>query len=427
MISGLYQRVVSAFLGALIVVAPASGQAPIAPIQPQSTSAESTWQGWRLPLPAGAWRITRGPCDGASAFDHECGYYENTCALDFAPITGSMEDVPVLAPAEGVVFFVGTRENTGRMLMVRHADGRVSGYMHLSRVVVQRESPVTRGQVLGYAGHTGTAQAHLHFWVQPDVVQRACVDLTGLEQQDLLAGRAVSTNRDWTALDLVDPPAALPDWLPQQGANAWGPAWRLPGKLRLAPGASLVLPVSIRGPIADADTLEVGATVFRPIRRADGRALFSVPITAPQTAGRLDLTLTLQSAALGPAARVARLTILVEQTPVVSGVDATILINPTFVSPANYAVRTGQAELCWAAAPEAGLAPLQYRAFIVRDPEAAPAAGGALIQADSGWQPGTCWTTPKLAPGAYLWKVFISDALGLVNRPNQRPAAVIIR
>lgn len=407
----------------LLVVAPASAQSNTAP--PIATN--PTWQGWRLPLPAGSWRITRGPCESASAFDHECGYYENSCALDYTPISASMESVPVLAPADGVVFFVGTRENTGRMLMLRHADGRVSGYMHLSKVVVPRESAVKRGDVLGYAGHTGTAQAHLHFWVQPDVVQRACLDVTGLERQDLVSGLAVSTNRDWSALDLVDPPADLPDWLPLQAATAWGPAWRTPWRVRLAPGATMSVPVAVRATLGAADVLVVGTTSLRPIRQVDGWALFAVPVAAGPTTGQIDVTITLQSAALPPLLRSTGVRMSIEAAPTVAGVDGSILINPVFVSPGNYAVRRRQAELCWAVAPEAGAAPLAYRAFVVRDPEAAVSTGPVATQADSGWQAATCWTTPELAPGAYLWKVFVSDANGQVNRPNQRPMALIIR
>ena len=406
----------------LLVVVPANAQRMDVP----TAAMDPAWQGWRLPLPAGAWRITRGPCDSASAFDHECGYYENSCALDFTPISASMENVPVLAPADGVVFFVGTRENTGRMLMLRHADGRVSGYMHLSRVVVPREGAVRRGDVLGYAGHTGTAQAHLHFWVQPDVVQRACLDVTGLERQDLVSGLAISTNRAWSALDLVDPPPDLPDWLPLQAATAWGAAWRAPWQVRLAPGATVTVPVAVRAGLGPTDALVVGSGSLRPIRQVDGWALFAVPVTAGQ-AGRADVTLALQSEAIAPLLRSTSLRLSVEPAPTVAGIDGSILINPNFLSPSNYAVRTGQAELCWAVAPEAGPAPLAYRAFIVRDSEAAVPTGPVATQADSGWQADTCWTTPELAPGAYLWKVFVSDATGQVNRPNQRPMALIIR
>ncbi len=385
------------------------------------------WSGWRLPLPAGEWRITRGPCGSANAFDHECGYYENSCALDYAPLSGSMENVPVLAPADGVVFFVGTRDNAGQMLMVRHLDGRVSGYMHLARVVAPREASVVRGQVLGYAGSTGTAQAHLHFWVQPDAVQRACVDLAGLEQQDVALGRATSTNRNWTELDLVNPPSALPDWLPLTGVTV-GSTWRLPARVRLPADTTLMLPVAVRARLAVTDTLLAGGAVLEPTRQDGDFAVFRLPARAPGAgASRFEVTLALRVSGAAVDVPPARLNGLVESPPIIQGLTGTIQINPTFVSPANYAVRTGKAELCWEVASQAGTAPLRYRALIVRDPAASAPVGTARTNADSGWVTRTCWTTPTLAPGAYLWKVFVSDAAGLMNRPNQRPQALVIR
>ncbi len=424
----LYQRAVIALLFAVTHLLPtASAGLAAAPTATALATSQTDWSAWRLPLPAGLWRITRGPCGSSNTFDHECGYYENTCALDYVPVTGSMENVPVLAPADGTVFFVGTRENTGQMVMIRHGDGRASGYMHLARVVVPRDTAVRRGQVIGYAGHTGTAQPHLHFWVQPDVVQRACLDITGLERQDLAQGLATSTNTNWSALALVDPPADLPDWLPIVGAGATE-TWRLPGQVRVGRGATLMVPVAIQARLTSADSLLAGTQVLVPVRQDGGFASFLVPVRAP-TGGSstIQVALTLQLAGNSRNRPTATLVASVESFVPVRGLTDTIQINPTFVGPSNYAVRTGKAELCWDVARQAGVAPLKYRTLVVRDPAAVAAAGPAATTADSGWIDSTCWTTPALAPGAYLWKVFVSDATGLMNRPNQRPQAVIIR
>ena len=412
----------SALVAGLLVCNPAVASAQTSASRPDATE---LWSDWRLPLPAGAWRITRGPCGAASEYDHECGYYENSCALDFVPLTGSMESVPVLAPANGVVFFVGTRENTGLMLMLRHPDGRVSGYMHLARIVTPRDTAVTRGQVLGYAGTTGTAQAHLHFWVQPDAVQRSCLDLTGYEQQDLATGRAISSNLSWNELILVDPPSALPEWLPLLGGTD-DPIWRLPARVVLAPGRSVVLPVAIRATLRAGDALVVDGAALAPFRQVDGQALFQVPIQAPSDgAGRSALTLTLRAPNVDASAQAAALVLGGARPTMIRGSAGALLVNPTFVSPANYGVRTGKAELCWSIPLQAGQAPLRFRALIVRDPAAAPAGG--LVAAESGWQSGQCWTTPRLAPGTYLWKVFVTDGTGLMNRTNQRPQALVIQ
>ncbi len=53
----------------------------------------------------------------------------------------------------------------GFLVMVRHAKGLVSGYMHLSNYVVTTGQKVKQGDLLGYVGRSGMRRsaAHLHF------------------------------------------------------------------------------------------------------------------------------------------------------------------------------------------------------------------------------------------------------------------------
>src|SRR5688572_22623456 len=170
---------------------------------------------WHLPLPAGEWVISRGPCGSGSGFNHQCGYFEDECALDLISAAGSMENVPVLAPQAGQVFFMGTRTDSGLALLLRHRDGRVSALMHLARIVVAPDQLVTQGQVVAYAGNSGSSgRAHLHFHVQPNTVERTCLPLYGLDDIDIFKATATSRNLAWPALSLPDPPAGLPAWLP---------------------------------------------------------------------------------------------------------------------------------------------------------------------------------------------------------------------
>lgn len=418
MIISLYQRAALALTLALAVNAPATADSrPLAPaLQPD-------WSGWRLPLPAGEWRITRGPCDSVSQYDHACDYYENSCAFDYVPMAGRMDGVPVLAPAPGEVFFVGTRENTGHMVLLKHPDGRISGYMHLEKVVVGRETQVKQGAVIGYAGRSGTTEAHLHFWVQANAVQRSCLDITTLEEQDLAKGLARSTNLAWSQLDLIDPPTAVPNWLPILGADGSGSAvWRLPARITVPAGGAATVPVAVRATGA-ALTLRVGDLRVTPVAQTTDSATFLVPLQASASVGLRTIGLVLYGS--GQAISV-RLVVATTTRQPVAGLAGTVLINPVFVSPANYAVRTGKASLCWAGSPEAGPAPLRYRVLVVRD--LLSAATSALpTTADSGWIADTCYTTPELAPGTYFWKVFVLDGAGLMNRTNQRPLAFVIR
>lgn len=77
------------------------------------------------------------------------------------------EGTPILAVADGEVGWVQLDPNSGAggiWLGLRHAKGWVSRYMHLSRVAVQRGQRVTKGQIIGYSGDTGTSSTpHLHF------------------------------------------------------------------------------------------------------------------------------------------------------------------------------------------------------------------------------------------------------------------------
>jgi murein DD-endopeptidase MepM/ murein hydrolase activator NlpD len=83
---------------------------------------------------------------------------------------------PVVAAADGVVVAVEDRFRGpdgdaahNNQVAIRHADGRVSVYLHLREkgVVVRVDQEVMRGDLLGYSGDTGAASGpHLHFGVQ---------------------------------------------------------------------------------------------------------------------------------------------------------------------------------------------------------------------------------------------------------------------
>jgi len=73
---------------------------------------------------------------------------------------------PVLAAADGTVSRVARGMNTGRMIVVLHADDFATTYLHLSQVGVRAGQIVRRGALLGRSGITGNATTpHLHFGV----------------------------------------------------------------------------------------------------------------------------------------------------------------------------------------------------------------------------------------------------------------------
>lgn len=75
----------------------------------------------------------------------------------------------ILAPADGVVLYVGPKTAYGNMLIVLHGGGIATVYGHLWKSGVHPYERVQKGQLLGYTGNTGFSTGpHLHFEVRQD-------------------------------------------------------------------------------------------------------------------------------------------------------------------------------------------------------------------------------------------------------------------
>ena len=84
--------------------------------------------------------------------------------IDYAAPRGT----PVWAVADGVIVHRGWAGGFGRLVKIRHDDGFVSYYGHLSRYASGQRvgTRVSRRQVIGYVGSSGLASGpHLHFQV----------------------------------------------------------------------------------------------------------------------------------------------------------------------------------------------------------------------------------------------------------------------
>ena len=78
---------------------------------------------------------------------------------------------PVLAAAGGSVVFAGSFYGYGNMIDIRHPDGLVTRYAHLSAFAagLRPGSPVESGGLIGEIGTSGHAHGpHLHFEVRVD-------------------------------------------------------------------------------------------------------------------------------------------------------------------------------------------------------------------------------------------------------------------
>jgi murein DD-endopeptidase MepM/ murein hydrolase activator NlpD len=91
------------------------------------------------------------------------GVYAYHEGLDMGAPVGS----PIRATAEGVVTRAGYYRGYGYMVEVDHGNGLLTRYAHNSRNAVLPGQLVTRGQILGFVGRTGRANApHLHYEVR---------------------------------------------------------------------------------------------------------------------------------------------------------------------------------------------------------------------------------------------------------------------
>ena len=78
---------------------------------------------------------------------------------------------PIRAAAGGVVIYAGWYFAYGKIVDIRHADGLITRYAHMSEFApgITPGTPVAAGEVIGQIGMTGRAHgAHVHFEVRID-------------------------------------------------------------------------------------------------------------------------------------------------------------------------------------------------------------------------------------------------------------------
>lgn len=99
------------------------------------------------------------------------GTWRNHTGTDYAAAMGT----PVHAIGDGVVVTAGRVGGYGNMIDIRHSNGMVSRYGHMSRFArgIHSGSRVKMGETIGYVGMTGWATGpHLHFEIRVKGVAR---------------------------------------------------------------------------------------------------------------------------------------------------------------------------------------------------------------------------------------------------------------
>lgn len=89
--------------------------------------------------------------------------YRPHLGTDYAAPTGT----PVQSVGDGRVIYAGRKGEDGNLVEIRHANGYMTYYMHLSRVLVRNGQEVQQGQTVGLVGMTGLATGpHLDFRIE---------------------------------------------------------------------------------------------------------------------------------------------------------------------------------------------------------------------------------------------------------------------
>jgi murein DD-endopeptidase MepM/ murein hydrolase activator NlpD len=98
--------------------------------------------------------------------------------VDFRGTVGA----PIQAANAGVVALVDRFFLGGRVVYIDHGAGIVTGYLHLSKVLVSVGDTVARGQRIGLVGATGRVTGpHLHWTARYGALTVNPLDLVGLE------------------------------------------------------------------------------------------------------------------------------------------------------------------------------------------------------------------------------------------------------
>ncbi|MDP5039696.1 MAG: peptidoglycan DD-metalloendopeptidase family protein, partial [Paraglaciecola sp.] len=95
--------------------------------------------------------------------------YKPHNGIDYRAAKGT----PVVAAGDGKVIEAGYNRFNGNYVFIQHGENYTTKYLHFSKSAVKNGAKVKQGQVIGYVGATGMAEApHLHYEFLVDGVHR---------------------------------------------------------------------------------------------------------------------------------------------------------------------------------------------------------------------------------------------------------------
>lgn len=111
------------------------------------------------------WPVLNGRINShyGGRLDPFTGESETHVGVDIVAAKGT----PIKATADGVVFYAARQGDYGNLIVLKHPNGFMTRYAHLSKFKVKEGDIVKRNDIIGLVGTTGrTTAAHLHYEVR---------------------------------------------------------------------------------------------------------------------------------------------------------------------------------------------------------------------------------------------------------------------
>jgi len=108
------------------------------------------------------------PTDGwvTSGFGYRTSPFTGQRVFHKAVDIATREGTPVVATADGVITFTGSKGLLGKIIAIDHGYGMITRYAHLNKILKNLGAAVKRGDRIGLVGMTGrTTGPHLHYEV----------------------------------------------------------------------------------------------------------------------------------------------------------------------------------------------------------------------------------------------------------------------